>query len=316
MKKILSIFILALCALSCSDETATQNSNLSAKSPNSISLGGDYNVEVTVSEGGSLWTYTVTKARTTAKNLSHFIINLNNCSDQSAIFADILWATTNGSQAVFVQTEGQGTTCFPQATTTNFVKFDALPAPFSVAGQPQKWVLVLKLQRGYSTVSNTAVWFKAGTSCHQGVLPGPGCPLTDYCSFSQGFFFANGATHNSASGFWSNGLTIGGVSYTQAQGNQFWNLDRGRGGNQTMNAFFQLGAVRLSGAESVALAADIAIIDTFFTGLNVVDTITTTTGTNPYTYFDLPASRNNITAIAVIAAAGRIGAYVDANHCQ
>jgi hypothetical protein len=314
MKKFIILFVVALATFSCSDESVTLNSDgtegnssLNAKPAASTSNWADYNITVSVSSDGTLWTYTITRAKTNAKNLSHFIIDLNNCGDQSASFGDIVWATVNGSPANLKPTEGSGTNCNPQAITNNFVKFDDLQEATS-------WVLVLKLDKGFGIADNAIGWIKAGNSCNQGTITAPGCPLTAYCSFSQGFFFANGAVNNGATLFWTNGLTIGGVNYTQTQGNTAWFIDRGRGGDQTMNGFFQLGAVRLSGVES-AVAADALLIETYFTGLNIFSTVVTTTGNNPYTYFNLPPVSNLVTKAQVAAAGGRIGTFIDANHC-
>jgi len=317
MKKFIMLFVVALATFSCTNEPATVNADATAKvsasiaktaAPASTSNWGDYNIAVSVSTDGSVWTYTITRAKTSAKNLSHFIIDLNNCGDNSAIFGDIIWATVNGSPADLSPTEGSGTTCNPQATTTNFVKFNNLQAATS-------WVLVLKFDRGYETFATGAAWLKAGTSCNQGVVPTPGCPKVDRCSFSQGYYFANGANNNGASALWINGVTIGGITYSQAQGNQAWFIDKGPGGDQTMNGFFQLGAVRLSGAES-EVVADAAIIDAYFTGINVFTTVvTTTTGNNPYSYFNLPAYSGGYTKAQITAAGGRIGDYIDTHHC-
>jgi hypothetical protein len=313
MKKLIFLVIVIFSTFGCSNEPVLVNPDAtvpasSAKpSSSSTSQWGDYNISVTVSADGTIWTYVITRLKANAKNLSHFIIDLNNCRDQSATFADIIWGTVNGSPANLVPTEGSGTTCNPQAITSNFVKFNDLQAATS-------WTLVLKFDRGYSISETAIAWIKAGTSCNQGTIPGPGCPIESYCSFSQGFFFANGSENNGASQFWLNGLTIGGVTYTQAQGNNAWSIDRGQGGDQTMNGFFQLGAVRLSGVES-QVAADAIIIDTYFNGLNIFSTVITTTGNNPYSYFNLPATSNGITKSQVIAAGGRIGDFIDANHC-
>lgn len=308
MKKILFLFLAVAATWSCSESNDADQSLTAKGSANSTSNWGDYNIVTTVSADGTQWTYTITRTNSKAKNLSHFIIDLNNCGEESATFANIVWATVNGSPAVLSQTEGSGTGCNPQGTTDNFVKFDNIQGATS-------WVLVLKFDRGYESFTSASGWIKAGTSCSQGVITAPGCPIEDYCSFSQGFFFANGAVNNGADAFWTNGLTIGGVTYTQAQGNMAWTIDRGRGGDQTMNGFFQLGAVRLSGVES-EVAADAAIIEAYFSGINIFSTLVTTTGNNSYSYFNLPATSNMITKAQVIAAGGRIGSYIDANHCE
>jgi hypothetical protein len=316
MKKIILLLIVTIVMISCSGEPAVldnqagiDNSALTAKSSSSTSAWGDYIIALAVTDGGKVWTYTITRnpLKPNAKNLSHFIIDLNNCGDDSAIFANINQAYINGVAADLVPTEGSGTTCFPQATTTNFVKFNAIPAATS-------WTLVLVLERGYSIVEAVG-WLKAGTSCNSATIPGPGCPLESYCSYSQGYFFANGATHNGAKEFWKAGLTIGGFIYTQEQGNAIWFIDRGRGGDKTLNAFFQLGAARLSGIES-AVEADAAIIDAYFAGIgNIFTKLTTTTGTSPYSYFDLPSKSGNYTKTQVIDAGSSIGEYIDSTHC-
>lgn len=277
-------------------------------SPKSTSSFGDYKIEVSVSTDGKTWTYNITRAKASAKNLSHLIIDLNNCGDKSATFADIVSATVNGAPADLKPTEGSGTGCDPQSTTNNFVKIN-----FSDASS---WVLVITFDRGYAIADAATVWVKAGTSCNTGTIQAPGCPLTEYCSFSQGYFFANGALNNGAATYWASGLTVGGTNYTQAQGMNFWDIDKGKGGDQTMNAFFQLGAIRLSKVEA-AVAADVAIVEAYFTGLNLNNQIAT--GTNPngstYQYFDLPETNNNTSKAAAIAAGSRIGAYISTNHC-
>ena len=291
------------------NETTTGSAAVSAKgSPKSGSSFGDYSIALSVSSDGKVWTYTITRAKTSAKNLSHLIFDLNNCGDRSATFANIVSATLNGQPADLSPTEGSGTGCDPQSTTTNFIKINFTAAT--------SWVLVLTFDRGYETFATANAWVKAGTSCNIGTLPAPGCPKEEYCSFSQGFFFAEGSYNNGSSTLWANELTIGGVTYTQADGTNFWSIDKGKGGDQTMNAFFQLGAVRLSGVES-EVAADAAIIDAYFTGLNVSSLIKTgTSGPNSFQYFDLPATNNNVTKAQAIAAGSAIGTYIDANHCD
>lgn len=301
------------------NETTTGTAAVSAKpSPKSTSSFGDYSIALSVSSDGKVWTYTITRAKSSAKNLSHLIFDLNNCGDQSATFANIVSATLNGQPANLSPTEGSGTGCDPQSTTTNFVKINFTAAT--------SWVLVLTFDRGYETFATANAWVKAGTSCNMGTLPAPGCPKEDYCSYSQGYFFAAGSYNNGASVLWTNGLTIGAVAYTQADGTSFWSIDKGNGGDQTMNAFFQLGAVRLSGVEDQVTATlsiegvdvnVVDVIDTYFSGLNVTSTIATGyKGSNSYQYFALPATSNGITKAQVVTAGSAIGAYIDANHCN
>lgn len=285
-------------------------------SSKSTSLATDYNIAVNVSTDGKVWTYTITRANPKAKNLSHFIINLDNCGAESAVFGNINSATVNGLPADLSPTEGSGTGCNP--STTNFVKFDNLPS--STTG----WTLVFTLERGYTMVDGKA-WNKAGTSCWEVLTKVPGCPIpeTVYCSFSQGYFFGNGSINNGAVNYFTSpGLVIGGVSYSYVEGQRFWDIDKGQGSDQTMNAFFQLAAVTLSGVQS-HVAADAAIINAYFSGINVnTSIITVINGKKSYLIFSLPAtvtsgdSTYTITKAQVQAAGSRISEFIQANHCQ
>ncbi|SDB39732.1 hypothetical protein SAMN03097699_1103 [Flavobacteriaceae bacterium MAR_2010_188] len=320
MKKILILTLLSIGLISCSnddlradgsdiDAVSTSASALKSANPNSVSSYADYNVAVATTSGGSVWTYTITKSKNNSKNLSHFIINLQNCGDESATFGDIISATTNGEPADLKPTEGQGTDCNPQAITENFVKINT-----SGSGP---WVIVITFDRAYSSVSSTS-WIKAGTSCNTGAVASPGCPIEEYCALSQGYFFANGGLHNGSDDVWSKvgGLTIGGYTYTHAEGMYIWSVNRGFGGNQVLNGFFQLGAARLSGIES-AVQEQANIIEAYFAGLEKsVLEYETLPDSKGRTYYNLPASSGGVTSAEVTKAGGAIGAYIDANHCE
>lgn len=311
MKKIL-LFIFAFGLFSCTNETTTTadvitSNNITSKTTTaakgsvaSTSNFSDYGISVSVSPDGSLWTYTVTKSKTNAKTLSHFIISLNNCGENSATFSDVISATINGVSTDISNIEGSGTGCNPQETTTNFIKFPS----FSAANS---WTIVIQFDRGYETFNTSAAWIKAGSSCNQGTVAAPGCPKEDRCSFSQGYFFSNGANNNGASVLWVNGLTIGGVPYSQTEGMNLWDLNNGKGKDTTLNAFFQLGAVRLSGAES-EVTTYAAIIDAYFNGINVTNSFINGR-------FVLPDTAGGYTKDQVKAAGSAIGTFIDANHC-
>lgn len=314
MKKIILLLVVALFTFSCTSEPVSVNSEAALDSyystakvsatskPSSTSSTSnftDYTITVSVSADGSEWTYLITKAKTNAKTLSHFIISLDNCNEESATFSDVISASVNGVPTDLSTIEGSGTGCNPQATTSNFIKFPDFSAATS-------WTLVIKFDRGYETKADGIAWLKAGTSCNQGVVAAPGCPKEARCSFSQGYFFSNGALNNGATALWTNGLTIGGIDYTQAQGALAWTTNNGPGKDTTLNAFFQLGAVRLSGAED-EVASYAAIIDAYFNGINILNTT-------------LPASVTDslgvvYTKAQVKAAGSAIGTYIDAHHC-
>jgi hypothetical protein len=310
--KVLRVFFtVALVAFwtACADESQNlKGPDADAASKGSVKSGsslGDYTLGLVVTENGSLWTYTITKASSASKNLSHFIINLGNCGDQSATFSDIDYATVNGVAASFVNTEGSGTTCDPQSATNNFVK---IAGPFTSA---TSWVIVIKFDRGYEQFL-TQGWIKAGTTCSPGTIIGPGCPITEYCSLSQGYYFANGSFTNGADEIWTaaGGLTIGSQNYTHTEASALWLVNTGKGGIDEMRAFFQLGALRLSDVAPAELASDMAIIESYFAALPKVVAGTCTSGKLSYPCFNLLPNAD------VKAAAGRIGTWISEHHCE
>jgi hypothetical protein len=132
----------------------------------SASYAGDYNISVSVD--GKIWTYCITKNKG-AKDLSNFSINLQNCGPVSATINNILWATVNGKPATLQNSNGKNG-CDIQSVTTNFVKFDGLPAASS-------YKIVFKVNRLFGNFIPTTVWLKAGTSCHPYTIVAPCCPL-------------------------------------------------------------------------------------------------------------------------------------------
>ncbi|HEY0091506.1 MAG TPA: hypothetical protein VGB43_03375 [Flavobacterium sp.] len=172
MKKVILFSIFFLFLFGCSEQetnpVAEPENSPMLRGGNSASSGCDYLVTATVNSSGSEWTYFITRTKPSAKDLSHFTIDLNNCGSESASFSNILSATVNGSPANLTASEGSGTGCNPLEVTNNFVKFDNLQSASS-------WVLVINYNRGYS-VGNVAGWIKAGNSCNQVVIPGPTCP--------------------------------------------------------------------------------------------------------------------------------------------
>jgi hypothetical protein len=134
---------------------------------NSESSAGDYNI--TVTKECKVWTYVITK-NGDAKDLSHFILDLNNCPWSTSLnISSIVSATVNGQPAVLESSEGN-TGCDVASVTSNIVKFDDLPdAP--------SYTIVFELNHEYGNALMTTAWLKAGNSCHAYVVNGPCCPL-------------------------------------------------------------------------------------------------------------------------------------------
>jgi hypothetical protein len=305
MKKILlnsfSIMAAMLLWTACSEEniypkdstssSSSSSTDASAKkgSPNSTSSASDYTVSL--STNGTTWTYTITR-NPRAKALSHFIVDLNNCGDESASLADVLSATVNGVAVALQDTEGSGTGC--AMTSTNFIKFDNLD-------NSAVYVLSFELDRAYETFSTATGWVKAGTSCNTITLPAPGCPVTEACSMSQGFYFGNGVYNNGAAELWTNGVTLGGNTYSLAEGTALWDA-KGVHKYGVVRAFFQYSAIQLSGADvsgDADVAAAVAAIDAYFA------TISKLTAANAAT----------VNGGDMGYYAGVIGNWIDNNHC-
>ncbi len=129
----------------------------------SQSKAGDYVINTDVV--GKVWTYTISKIEG-AKDLSHFIIDLNNCeNNQTLSIESIVSATVNGKPAVLSSSEGN-TGCI--LTTDNFVKFDDFE-------DADVYIIVFELDKVYGNFLSTTGWLKAGTSCHAYVIEGPCC---------------------------------------------------------------------------------------------------------------------------------------------
>jgi len=129
---------------------------------------GDYDVALDVSQGSgfSTWTYSVTRAPSTAKESPHFTIDFGSCGDQSPTVASIVSATVNGMDWLNHLSASEGTTgCdIPGA---NVVKFDSLP-------NVSRYVIVFTLNDNYPPM-DTAVWLRTSRACLKKPALGPGC---------------------------------------------------------------------------------------------------------------------------------------------
>lgn len=130
------------------------------------SNSGDYTISLSVD--GLIWTYCITK-KPGAKDVSNFSINLQNCGPASSTINNIVWATVNGKPATLASSNGKNG-CDIASVTTNFVKFDNLPAAST-------YKIVFKTDRAYGNFVTTTAWLKAGTSCHPYAIIAPCCPL-------------------------------------------------------------------------------------------------------------------------------------------
>lgn len=120
------------------------------------------------------------------------------------------------------------------------------------------------------------------------------------CSLSQGYWFAK------PNAVWPNGvLTIGGKIYTQAEGKAIWNTSNSRGLLNAKAAFTQAAAIKLSNVSpNASVWADVQIIENYLASIAKL---------NPAS---LPANTKTGPNAAAGAAAGRIGNWINNNHCN
>ena len=98
-------------------------------------------------------------------------------------------------------------------------------------------------------------------------------------------------------------VTIGGYVYTEAEGRAIWNCSNAGGIKDSKKGFTQVAALKLSGiypTGNLSIDADVLTIETWLAGLG-----------------KLVACSNLPTGNAAVgAAAGRIGDWINANHCS
>jgi hypothetical protein len=131
-------------------------------------------------------------------------------------------------------------------------------------------------------------------------------PTSETCTFSQGYWFANNAHHPNGVHTWPNNITIGGQTYTEADGLAIWNTSDADGIKDAKKAFCQLAAIYLSGADQTEIAGSVKTIEDWLKSLG-----TKLSPTN------LPMESDD--AILqygdVRDAADAISNYIDLHHC-
>jgi hypothetical protein len=222
----------------------------------------------------------------TAKDLSHWDMIL--CDRAAANL--VSQSNSQGNMVAPVYMVDPSLSCY----TGLVLKFD-----YGTSGTtPRTYILVLS---GNFSVDNTATgFFKAGTNCCTRGFPGISCEIGSACALSQGYWFAN-TSHS-----WNGAtVTIGGFTYTQAEGQALWAAFPGGSGGNALKCFYQASAAMLSmpaALRPATINTDLGIINTYLTGLGKL-----TVSNHP--------NLNTPAAQAAVAAAGRISNWICANHC-
>jgi hypothetical protein len=240
--------------------------------------------------------------------LSNLVIGLNYCPNLS--YVNVL--ATSGKICEGVDTEcktvankdidnsgtGGGTNCNVDGVTNRVFKLDNLQD----LKEDVVYTVYFTLNQSVE-IDNFIIWVKAGNNCKSAVVNGTDCDEPrENCSYSLGRFFA--APHN-----WCNGsVTVGGILYTEGQGREIFKTPNNNGILDYKAGFLQLSTIYLSrdcyGLRISDLPLEarnwITTIETALTGVNLNDGI-------PPNSRDTRALKN---------AAGSLGDWIDANHCE
>ncbi len=318
--------VLVFGALACSDEfvdvssVLNDDSTLSSKELKSSSAnartaqlseiplvgGGVYTVTLESVENNNDGTYTWTWSifnpnpgngtNGTIQNLSHCAITLGTCVQFTDVVSGAL-SMDGVNYTPFTPTWEQDmsfwNTC--QVNTGNVLKINQ-----GTSGTAKSY-FKLTISRDVEIDTEVLAYYKSGnnTPCGTFLFPGFGCEriVDEGCSLSQGYWFAKPDV------VWPSNVTVGGKSYTRTEGLAIWNSSNKGGISAAKSGFLQVAAIKLSGSTVTTAAtvwADVAIVETYLASLPKL------TAANVKTYND-----SN-----VAAAAGRIGAWINANHCE
>jgi hypothetical protein len=160
--------------------------------------------------------------------------------------------------------------------------------------------LVLVVDKEYALDVNGTAYFKnsggCGTTCFPGIKDD--CNAVS-CSFSQGRYFASPHAWPVPT------VTVGGKTYTEAEGRALWDLKGPVAStSDARKAFFQVAAIKLSAttiSSNASVWADVKIVE---------DWLATQPKLTAMSLSQIPKNK------AVGEAGGRIGNWIDANHCK
>jgi hypothetical protein len=301
------VFTLAFygCKKDAQSPSLTSDARPVANSDNCANYTVTLVVDKTTIPGSTIFTWTIVNPNpgngsgSTIQNLSHWDFVPSACLDQN--WQDIVSASYNtgsGWQAITnfdiapdpsLQVSG--------CSADDIFKFDQGTS----GSTPTQYRLVLLGDWG---TGDLTVYFKSGvnTGCCSKTFDniGIGCPVSEDCSFSQGYWFSGVHAWND--------VEVGGKTYTNAEGLAIWNSSNAGGITDSKKAFTQLAAIRLSGADETdpAISGAIATIDGWLGSISKLS----------------PAYLPNQSAAEITtfgdarAAADAISAFINAYHCS
>jgi len=253
-------------------------------------------------DGTFTWTWSVFNpnpgngSNGTVQGLSHWAIKLGACVTLADVVGGAI-STDGTTFTPFTPTYEPDQSFFNTCgvSTGNVLKFNE----GTTGGAKTYYQLTISKEVEIDT--EVLAYYKSGnfTPCDTLTFPGFGCEriVDEGCSLSQGYWFAKPDV------VWPSNVTVGGKSYTRTEGLAIWNSSNKGGISAAKSGFLQVAAIKLSGSTVLPAAtvwADVAIVEAYLA------TLPKLTAANVKTYND-----SN-----VAAAAGRIGAWINANHCE
>ncbi|MFM6976966.1 MAG: hypothetical protein ACKOW2_09000 [Sphingobacteriaceae bacterium] len=228
----------------------------------------------------------------TVQDLSHWNITLGECAKMEDIVSGA--TSTDGStwtSFVPLNRIDPSQDCY----TDTVLKFDV------GTRDTIKTFYQLTVNQNFSINDSVTAVYKSGrnTGCGTFVFSGFGCPIPvvdNSCSLSQGYYFAKPDL------VWASTVTVGGYTYTQAEGKAIWNTSNKGGIKDSKAGFTQVTAIKLSSATispSASVWVDVAIVENYLSGLGKLSPTNLPTGN-----------------LAAKEAAGRIGNWIDTHHCD
>ncbi|MGX5820102.1 hypothetical protein ACWKWU_18030 [Chitinophaga lutea] len=237
----------------------------------------------------------------TVQNLSHWDITLGDCATMDDVVGGAV-STDGITWTSFVPVlQGDASilnTC--SVVTGPVLKFDL----GTTAGAKSYYKLIIN--KNYGVDLTGFAYYKSGntTGCGTTCFPGIGCPepVTDEgCSFSQGYWFAKPDL------VWPGNVTVGGYSYTQAEGVAIWKSSNAGGIGTAKKVFLQAAAIKLSGSSVSPSASVWPYVQTID---NWLATLPKLTAANVKSFNGAPG------AAAAVAAADAISTWIEAHHCE
>ncbi|MFD2514425.1 hypothetical protein ACFSRY_11150 [Pontibacter locisalis] len=315
MLKLTKSLSIGLCAtmlmFSCSKdmEDVNPSSTLSGVSTDAAKAASTANTVAPLSisslstTDGKTWSFTVQKnAAVTEKlaNVGSLMLTMMDCEDMPIMLsaANVASASITGKNGTYNQPlapsykEGNGSVC-DMGTVTGYIRLTDFVEKLTDGSAYTVNITLYDAVR----VKSGKVWARISNSCSTTDIVGPGCEEQDFCGEGHGYFHEVGSWEGHE-------VTLGGHTYTEAEGLALMNPNAG-GGNKYIGFAFSQGATvelnkKLKMISARAYDSEMTAINAYLGGF---DKLTASTAAEKYD--------GSPEATAAKTAAGYIGDNID-----